>query len=156
MALEFATVPMLSRVFPWPRLACRCVGVCPKTGFAFRTFWWGTRQVLACSCVPWLADGPLEGLCVPLACWACRGLQASGSAWFLLCLPRLFTRCLALEGLSRLEGLRYAVDLAGEFWRVFPELCLGGSGGGSSQDRPLSLLAEVLPRSALADGGLLS
>ncbi|MQL95751.1 hypothetical protein Taro_028420, partial [Colocasia esculenta] len=82
------------------------------------------------------------------------------------------------------QGPRYAVDLAIAFWRVFPELCLGGSGGGSprtslrcfcssaccgvlsdspcclviwvvhsgegsSQDRPLSLLAEVLPRSAL-------
>ncbi|MQL73222.1 hypothetical protein Taro_005551 [Colocasia esculenta] len=29
------------------------------------------------------------------------------------------------------EGLRYVVDLAGAFWRIFPELCLGGSGGGS-------------------------
>ncbi|MQL91866.1 hypothetical protein Taro_024482 [Colocasia esculenta] len=73
---------------------------------------------------------------------------------------------------------------AGAFWRIFPERCLGGSGGGSprtglrcfcspaccnvlsdgpcclvvwivhsgegsSQDRPLSLLAEVLPKSAL-------
>ncbi|MQM20452.1 hypothetical protein Taro_053473 [Colocasia esculenta] len=84
------------------------------------------------------------------------------------------------------QGLRYAasVGLAGAFWRVFPERCLCGSGGGSprtdlccfcssaccsvlsdglcslvvgvvhsgegsSQDRPLSLLAEVLPRSAL-------
>ncbi|MQL86803.1 hypothetical protein Taro_019333 [Colocasia esculenta] len=51
-------------------------------------------------------------------------------------------------------GLRYAVVLAGVFWWVFPELCLGGSGGvrsgeGPSQDRPLSFLAEVLPRSAL-------
>ncbi|MQM00196.1 hypothetical protein Taro_032928, partial [Colocasia esculenta] len=54
------------------------------------------------------------------------------------------------------QGLRCAtsVGLASAFWRVFPERCLGGSGGGcprigSSQDRPLSLLAEVLPRSAL-------
>ncbi|MQL78007.1 hypothetical protein Taro_010413 [Colocasia esculenta] len=54
-------------------------------------------------CVHWLADGFLEGLCIPSACWACCGLQASGSAWFLLCLPRLFARCLALEGLSRSE-----------------------------------------------------
>ncbi|MQL73774.1 hypothetical protein Taro_006099, partial [Colocasia esculenta] len=81
-------------------------------------------------------------------------------------------------------SLRCAVGLAGAFWRVFPERCLGGFGGGSprtglrcfcssaccsvlsdglcclviwvvhsgegsSQDRPLSLLAEVLPRSAL-------
>ncbi|MQM14621.1 hypothetical protein Taro_047553 [Colocasia esculenta] len=28
-------------------------------------------------------------------------------------------------------GLRYAVVLAGSFWWVFLELCLGGSGGGS-------------------------
>ncbi|MQL76655.1 hypothetical protein Taro_009035, partial [Colocasia esculenta] len=82
------------------------------------------------------------------------------------------------------QGLRCAVSLAGAFWRVFPERCLGGSGGGSlrtslrcfcssaccnvlfdgsrssvgwvmrsgegsSQDRPLSLLVEVLPRGAL-------
>ncbi|MQM13434.1 hypothetical protein Taro_046359 [Colocasia esculenta] len=82
------------------------------------------------------------------------------------------------------QGLRYAVVLAGAFWRVFPEWCLGGSGGGSprtclrcfcssaccgvlseglcrlviwvvrscegsSKDRPLSFLADVLPRSAL-------
>ncbi|MQM12595.1 hypothetical protein Taro_045514 [Colocasia esculenta] len=84
------------------------------------------------------------------------------------------------------QGLRYAssVGLAGAFWRVFPERCLGGSSGGSprtglccfcssagcsilsdvscslviwvvhsgegsSQDHPLSLLVEVLPRSAL-------
>ncbi|MQM21728.1 hypothetical protein Taro_054773, partial [Colocasia esculenta] len=71
----------------------------------------GTRQrlcvprvfqvpVLACSCVPWLADGPFDSLCVPFACWACRGLQASSSAWFLLCLPCLLARCLELEGLS--------------------------------------------------------
>ncbi|MQL82046.1 hypothetical protein Taro_014514 [Colocasia esculenta] len=39
-------------------------------------------------------------------------------------------------------GLRYAVDLAGAFWWVFPELCLGGSGGGPSQDHPLSFRAE--------------
>ncbi|MQM04599.1 hypothetical protein Taro_037403 [Colocasia esculenta] len=49
------------------------------------------------------------------------------------------------------QGLRYAasVGLAGAFWRVFPERCLGGSGGGTSQDRSLSLLVKVLPRSAL-------
>ena len=62
------------------------------------------------SCVPWLADGPLKGLCVPRACWACRGLQASGSAWFLLCVPRLFARCLALEGLSRSEVVSISWD----------------------------------------------
>ncbi|MQM11736.1 hypothetical protein Taro_044641, partial [Colocasia esculenta] len=27
------------------------------------------------------------------------------------------------------QGLRYDVALAGSFWRVFPERCLGGSGG---------------------------
>ncbi|MQM01490.1 hypothetical protein Taro_034256 [Colocasia esculenta] len=88
------------------------------------------------------------------------------------------------ELLSMEPGLRYAVVLAGVSWRVFPERCLGGSGGGSprtclrcfcssaccsvlsdglcclvvwvvhsgegsSQDRPLSLLVEVLPRNAL-------
>ncbi|MQL71277.1 hypothetical protein Taro_003577 [Colocasia esculenta] len=68
------------------------------------------------------------------------------------------------------QSLRCAVGLAGAFWRVFPERCHGGSGGGSpraclrcfcssaccsvlsvgsSQDRPLLILAEVLPRSAL-------
>ncbi|MQM20621.1 hypothetical protein Taro_053646 [Colocasia esculenta] len=33
------------------------------------------------------------------------------------------------------QGLRYAasIGLAGAFWRVFPERCLGGSGGGSSR-----------------------
>ncbi|MQM09224.1 hypothetical protein Taro_042090 [Colocasia esculenta] len=29
------------------------------------------------------------------------------------------------------QSLRYAVGLAGAFWRVFLEQCLGGSGGGS-------------------------
>ncbi|MQL74527.1 hypothetical protein Taro_006890 [Colocasia esculenta] len=29
------------------------------------------------------------------------------------------------------QGLRCAIRLAGLFWRVFPERCLGGSGGGS-------------------------
>ncbi|MQL92291.1 hypothetical protein Taro_024913 [Colocasia esculenta] len=29
------------------------------------------------------------------------------------------------------QGLRCAVRLVGVFWRVFPERCLGGSGGGS-------------------------
>ncbi|MQL71044.1 hypothetical protein Taro_003380 [Colocasia esculenta] len=87
-------------------------------------------------------------------------------------------------GSGESEGLRYAVVLAGAFWPVFPERCLGGSGGGShrtglrcfcssaccsvlsegpcclvvwvvrsgegsSQNRPLSFLAEVLPRSTL-------
>ncbi|MQM11638.1 hypothetical protein Taro_044546, partial [Colocasia esculenta] len=67
-------------------------------------------QVLACSCVPWLAYGPLEGPCVPCACWACLGLQASSSAWFLLCLPYLFARCLALEGLSHSEVVSISWD----------------------------------------------
>ncbi|MQL79515.1 hypothetical protein Taro_011960 [Colocasia esculenta] len=67
-------------------------------------------RVLSCSCVPWLADGHLEGSCVPRSCWACHGLQASGSAWFLLWLPRLFARCLALEGLSRSEVVSVAWD----------------------------------------------
>ncbi|MQL72836.1 hypothetical protein Taro_005178 [Colocasia esculenta] len=62
---------------------------------------------------------------------------------------RLLRACLCRAMLP--QGLRYAasVGLAGAFWRVFPERFLHGSGGGSSQDRPLSLLAEVLPRSAL-------
>ncbi|MQL88583.1 hypothetical protein Taro_021157 [Colocasia esculenta] len=54
------------------------------------------------------------------------------------------------------QSLMCAVGLAGAFWRVFPKQCLGGSSGGSpqtclrsSQDSPLSLLVEVLPRSAL-------
>ncbi|MQM05788.1 hypothetical protein Taro_038602 [Colocasia esculenta] len=109
--------------------------------------------------------------------------------------PELTVCCCPGEGFSRdrfalvsvvavlPQSLRYAasVGLAGAFWRVFPERCLGGSGGGSprtglccfcssaccgvlsngpcrwvvhpgegsSQDRPLSLLVEVLPRSAL-------
>ncbi|MQL98078.1 hypothetical protein Taro_030780 [Colocasia esculenta] len=67
-------------------------------------------EVLACSCMPWLADDPFEGLWVPLTCWACRGLQASGLAWFLLCLPDLFARCLALEGLSHSEVVSVAWD----------------------------------------------
>ncbi|MQL87079.1 hypothetical protein Taro_019613 [Colocasia esculenta] len=36
------TVPVLPRVFPWPRLACRHV---PQGRLALRTFRWGTRQV---------------------------------------------------------------------------------------------------------------
>ncbi|MQM00456.1 hypothetical protein Taro_033191 [Colocasia esculenta] len=37
-------------------------------------------------------------------------------------------RCIAW--LPCVLGLRYAVVLAGAFWWVFPDLCLGGSGGG--------------------------
>ncbi|MQM10128.1 hypothetical protein Taro_043018, partial [Colocasia esculenta] len=44
--------------------------------------------------------------------------------------------CVALEvevhrlvALCSGEGLRCAIGLAGAFWRVFPELCLGGSSG---------------------------
>ncbi|MQM23686.1 hypothetical protein Taro_056753 [Colocasia esculenta] len=83
---------------------------------ALRTFWWGTRQVTSLHSVTegytfmavswqWCQeDGRvLARPCMPLACLACRGLQASSSVWFLLCLPRLFARCLALEGLSRSE-----------------------------------------------------
>ncbi|MQL68675.1 hypothetical protein Taro_000950 [Colocasia esculenta] len=62
---------------------------------------------------------------------------------------------LALTGCELWLSLRSAVGLAGAFWRVFPERRLGGSGGGSlrtglrsSHDRPLSLLVEVLPKSA--------
>ncbi|MQL93110.1 hypothetical protein Taro_025747 [Colocasia esculenta] len=47
---------------------------------------------------------------MPLACWACRGLQASSLAWFLLCLPRLFSRCLAHDGLSPSEVVSIAWD----------------------------------------------
>ncbi|MQM11377.1 hypothetical protein Taro_044285 [Colocasia esculenta] len=119
--------------------------MCPRAGFALRTFWWGTRQVTTLRSVTegdtfvavswqrcqegrvcliidfptvnrllaerrvfrtdWWCSEVLARPCVPLACWACRGLQANGSAWFLLCLPRLFARCLAFEGLSRLEAL---------------------------------------------------
>ncbi|MQM05999.1 hypothetical protein Taro_038818 [Colocasia esculenta] len=32
------------------------------------------------------------------------------------------------------QGLRYVVVLAGAFWRVFPERCLGGSSGGSPRN----------------------
>ncbi|MQL92275.1 hypothetical protein Taro_024897 [Colocasia esculenta] len=47
---------------------------------------------------------------MPRAYWACRGLQASGSAWVLLCLPFLFAWCLALEGLSRSEVVSISWD----------------------------------------------
>ncbi|MQM16201.1 hypothetical protein Taro_049155 [Colocasia esculenta] len=60
--------------------------------------------------MPWLADGPLEGSCMTLACWACRGLRANGLTWFLLCLPHQFTWGLALEGLSHLEVVSVAWD----------------------------------------------
>ncbi|MQM20914.1 hypothetical protein Taro_053944, partial [Colocasia esculenta] len=55
-------------------------------------------------------------------------------------------------------GLRCAVGfgLAGAFWRVFPEQCLGGSGRVKVLPRIalLLLLAEVLPRSALCSMAL--
>ncbi|MQL95356.1 hypothetical protein Taro_028028 [Colocasia esculenta] len=41
------------------------------------------------------------------------------------------SKCGAPGHLRRIWGLRCAVGLAGAFWRVFPERCLGGSGGGS-------------------------
>ncbi|MQL81774.1 hypothetical protein Taro_014229 [Colocasia esculenta] len=45
------------------------------------------------------------------------------------CLLSAWLRCIAW--LPYVLGLRYAVVLAGAFWWVFPERCLGGSSGGS-------------------------
>ncbi|MQM01826.1 hypothetical protein Taro_034585 [Colocasia esculenta] len=46
----------------------------------------------------------------------------------------LWLRC--ITWLPCVLSLRCAIGLAGAFWRVFPEQCLGGSGGGSSQNHP--------------------
>ncbi|MQM10464.1 hypothetical protein Taro_043358 [Colocasia esculenta] len=124
-ALGVATVPVLSRVLP---LAQLCVGVCLRAGFALRTF-----------------------------------CQQFGAVPVVLAPP--FARCLALEGMSRLEvGV---VAWAKQCWlvvssgEVLPESFSVGSGGKLFavvlndalvvlvEDLPLSLLVEVLPRSAL-------
>ncbi|MQM06133.1 hypothetical protein Taro_038953 [Colocasia esculenta] len=64
---------------------------------------------LGCSMVPVGVSACAPGLACP------QDLQvgnatASVSAWFLLCLPRLFARCLALEDLSRSEVVSTAWD----------------------------------------------
>ncbi|MQL98074.1 hypothetical protein Taro_030774 [Colocasia esculenta] len=95
---------------------------------------------------------PLEGPCVPRACWACCGLQASGSAWFLLCLPRLFARCFALEGLSRSEVVSIAWDphpqepIEGVFWAMSVlELAANlADSGAEGKTRPVSPSSHCL------------
>ncbi|MQM09399.1 hypothetical protein Taro_042268 [Colocasia esculenta] len=57
-----------------------------------------------------LADNPVEGLCVLLACWACRGYKPAVRCGFVV-LPHLFARCLAVEGLSRSEVVSVSWDL---------------------------------------------
>ncbi|MQL78137.1 hypothetical protein Taro_010559 [Colocasia esculenta] len=81
----------------------------------------------------------------------------SGGKPFVVVLVRVSSKtvpCLFLSVVVLPQGLRCAVGLVGAFWQVFPERCLGGSGGGSSQYRPLLFLAEVLPRSALCSTAL--
>ncbi|MQM14609.1 hypothetical protein Taro_047543 [Colocasia esculenta] len=69
---------------------------------------------LFCSCVASLQ----------FSCARCGGLQ--------LLLRRVSGECgRSLCSCHGGTGLRYAVVLAGAFWRVFLERCLGGSGGGS-------------------------
>ncbi|MQL74974.1 hypothetical protein Taro_007343 [Colocasia esculenta] len=62
-------------------------------------------------------------------CYTCLWLL-SALCWLVVnsgeLLPEFFS-----VGSGGSEGLRCAVRLAGAFWRVFPERCLGGSGGGS-------------------------
>ncbi|MQM10809.1 hypothetical protein Taro_043708 [Colocasia esculenta] len=85
--------------------------------------------------------------------WTARSLDAHGGSWRQGIDGKFLSGEVISESFSigsgRSEGLRYAVVLASAFWWVFPELCLGGSGGGPSKDRPLLFLAEVLPRSVL-------
>ncbi|MQM04516.1 hypothetical protein Taro_037317 [Colocasia esculenta] len=57
----------------------------------------------------WLADNPVEGLCVLPACWACRGYKPAVRRGFVV-LPRLFVRCLAPEGLSHSEVVSISWD----------------------------------------------
>ncbi|MQL87639.1 hypothetical protein Taro_020187 [Colocasia esculenta] len=167
---------------------------CPSP-LALRTFRWGMWQVtwlrsvtegdtfvavswrrcqegrvLACLCVPWLADGPLEGPCVPRACWACRELQANSSAWFLLCLLLLFARCLALEGLSHSEVVSVAWDphprepVEGVLWATsVPELAADLADSGAEVKTRLEVRARLASRGsgwcvllAASGGGLVA
>ncbi|MQM07066.1 hypothetical protein Taro_039901 [Colocasia esculenta] len=104
-----------------------CVGVCPRAGLALRTF--------------------------------CQRFVV-----VLIVLPRMFARCLALEGLSHSEVVSIAWDphpqepvevhllVALCSGGGFPELfvvVLSGALVVLVEDCPLSLLVEVLPRSAL-------
>ncbi|MQL99764.1 hypothetical protein Taro_032493, partial [Colocasia esculenta] len=164
------------------RSACSCHSVAVGAGLAgsgLPCVEDACRQVqMRCS---WSSSAHL-GVCVPLrlrepACCVAFTSTELCSALLVLVVVRFPQSCvvrvsgcycvaLEAEDCSALvsavavppQGLRCAasVGLAGAFWRVFLEWCLGGSGGGSprtglhsSQDRPLSLLVEVLPRSAL-------
>ncbi|MQL78850.1 hypothetical protein Taro_011287, partial [Colocasia esculenta] len=75
MALGVATVPVLPRVLP---LAWLCVSVCPRVGFALRTFWEGTRQVAS-------LRSATEGDTIVAVSWQwsllreCSGLRACSS-----------------------------------------------------------------------------
>ncbi|MQM19188.1 hypothetical protein Taro_052188, partial [Colocasia esculenta] len=91
----------------------------------------------------WLA---LDSLEVVFLVW--RTLASQSSLVLTGC--ELWLRCIAWLPCVLVE-LVWLVRFGG----FFPEQCLGGSGGGSSrtglrssQDRPLSLLLEVLPKSA--------
>ncbi|MQL98980.1 hypothetical protein Taro_031697, partial [Colocasia esculenta] len=122
---------------PWLQLLlCRMRGECGRS---------------ACSCRSGTVGAALAGSGLPYVKDACEPVQAEVHR-----LVALFSGGGFLELFVVVLVSVSAVALAGAFWRVFPERCLGGSGGGSprtglrsSQDRPLSLLAEVLPRSAL-------
>ncbi|MQM04176.1 hypothetical protein Taro_036970 [Colocasia esculenta] len=74
-----------------------------------------------CSCRSGAVGGGLAGSGLPSVEDGCRKVQD-----FSQDCSMLVSAVVVLP-----KGLRYAVVLAGAFWRVFPEWCLGGSGGGS-------------------------
>ncbi|MQL89082.1 hypothetical protein Taro_021653, partial [Colocasia esculenta] len=77
----------------------------------------------------------VDSLAVVFPVWrTVFGKSSSGEV-----LPEFFS-----VGSGGSEGLRYAIDLAGAFWWVFLEWCLGGSGGGSPRTG-----LQVLPKSVL-------
>ncbi|MQM11519.1 hypothetical protein Taro_044426, partial [Colocasia esculenta] len=93
---------------PWPSL---CVGVCPRAGFALRTFWYGTR-VLMLWIFLYVFGWPMTHSRV-CACLALVGLVVCYNPAIrrgFVVLPHLFARCLALEGLSRSKVVSIAWD----------------------------------------------
>ncbi|MQL85790.1 hypothetical protein Taro_018315, partial [Colocasia esculenta] len=88
MACWAATVPLLPRVV---FVAGLCVGVCPRAGFALRTFRYLCQLVVfrdsGFSVRSWFADNPVDGFVRASLLLGLSWLQASGSAWFYCAAP---------------------------------------------------------------------
>ncbi|MQL93444.1 hypothetical protein Taro_026088 [Colocasia esculenta] len=96
--------------------------------------------------------GAFERACVAKAE---RAYMWCGLHWCRVVVCGTGGRCPCLVGCPFVVGsLRCAGGLAGAFWRVFPEPCLGGSGGGSPRTY-LRCFCSSACYSILSDGCIL-